>query len=347
MKDSTRKQLSIWLYCGALAIFIQILLGGITRLTGSGLSITEWKPLLGALPPLNQAAWQQSFDQYKQIAQFKLVNSAFTLDDYKAIFFWEWFHRNWARFLGLIFLVPFFIFLLQGKLNSRLFIRLGILFLLGLLQGLIGWIMVKSGLNDTAVAVSDLRLAIHFTAALLLLCYTLWMAFSLSLQRLPMITAYKKQPVSGVVLVLVFLQLFYGGLMAGSKAALSAPTWPDMNGYLIPPALYQAGQDPQLVYLLSVQFVHRTLAILIMAVILILYKKTAHWSNSNLYHKVRLLPPLLVILQVVLGVVTLLGSFSPSHKVFALLHQFTGILLLAAVLLHFYLSRPEKQPLPQ
>src|SRR5690606_25315793 len=126
---------------------IQVLLGGITRLTGSGLSITEWKPILGTIPPLNEQAWQEAFLKYQQIAQYKLLNSHFSLSDFKAIYFWEWFHRNWARFMGLVFIIPFVYFIFTKKIDKKMIKPMIILFLLGALQGLIGWIMVKSGLN--------------------------------------------------------------------------------------------------------------------------------------------------------------------------------------------------------
>ena len=180
MKDKN-SQIAVWLYCGALAIVFQIILGGITRLTGSGLSITEWQPLTGSLPPLSTAEWQSSFDKYKEIAQYKVINAHFSLDDYKSIFFWEWLHRNWARFIGLLFAVPFIVFLVQRKLSSKLLLQLAILIVLGLLQAVIGWIMVKSGLNNEMTAVSEIKLAIHFITAIILLCYTFWVAFTLSI----------------------------------------------------------------------------------------------------------------------------------------------------------------------
>ncbi|WP_305833183.1 COX15/CtaA family protein, partial [Klebsiella pneumoniae] len=149
------------------------LLGGITRLTGSGLSITEWKPIMGALPPLNKTEWQQAFEQYQKIAQFKYINSHFTLGDFKFIFFWEWFHRLWARLISVVFLIPFIYFLIKKYFQQWMIKPLIILFVMGGLQGAIGWIMVKSGLNDENVYVNHIRLAIHFVAAMVLICYAL------------------------------------------------------------------------------------------------------------------------------------------------------------------------------
>ena len=170
---------AIWLLIGVGMIIIQVLLGGITRLTGSGLSITEWKPILGAIPPMNEAAWLKAFEQYKQIGQFKHLNFEFTLSDFKFIYFWEWFHREWARLIALVFLIPFIYFLVKKMFRKEMINPLIILFLLGAAQGLIGWIMVASGLNDENLYVNHIRLAIHFTSALGLLVYTYWFAMLL------------------------------------------------------------------------------------------------------------------------------------------------------------------------
>jgi cytochrome c oxidase assembly protein subunit 15 len=344
MKDNTNKQIATWLYCGAVCIFIQILLGGITRLTGSGLSITEWQPLLGFLPPSNEAEWQHSFDQYKHIAQFKRVNAHFTLTDYQAIFFWEWFHRNWARLIGLVFIIPLVFFLVTKKIKATLLIRLILLFLLGALQAVIGWIMVKSGLNDSYIAVNEVKLAIHLVTACLLLAATLWLAFKRSIPTRIANYSYKLKGITAILLGLVLIQLFYGALMAGSKAALAAPTWPDMNGYLLPPEILSSSSDAGQSHLLTVQLIHRSLAYLIAILVFVLYKNVmvvlkmnavskTHQFSSLLYH----MPPALVLLQIMLGIITLLNSFISSYWVYALLHQGVGLLLFSSILYIFYL----------
>ena len=179
IQKSGSRAVAFWLLTGVGMIMVQVLLGGITRLTGSGLSITEWKPILGAFPPMNELDWVAAFDKYKEIGQFKHINFDFTLSDFKFIYFWEWFHRVWARLIGLVFLVPFIYFIRKKKISNEMVIPMIILFLLGALQGALGWIMVKSGLNEEDIYVSHIRLAIHFMAALGLLWYTLWFAFKL------------------------------------------------------------------------------------------------------------------------------------------------------------------------
>ncbi|TKC54804.1 heme A synthase [Pedobacter hiemivivus] len=340
MKVKDNKQIATWLYFGAGTIIIQILLGGITRLTGSGLSITEWQPLLGTIPPLNQSAWQTSFDKYKEIAQFHIVNSHFTLEDYKSIFFWEWLHRNWARFIGIAFLFPLIYFLIRKKIEKKLLFSLLFLFILGLLQAIIGWIMVKSGLNDINIKVNHIRLSIHFVAALILLCYTLWLAFSLSLQPIKMRHRLRFPKLNILILILVTLQMIYGAFMAGTNAALAAITWPDMNGFAIPPQI--SFQKMNLIRmtndLLTIQFIHRTLAYVICILVLTLYIKSSTWKINSTLSFIRLSPLLLVVTQCIIGITTILNSINGHYKSFALLHQFTGILLLISLLLFLFLN---------
>jgi len=227
---TSARPVAAWLLIGIAMLIIQVLLGGITRLTGSGLSITEWKPIMGTLPPVNDQQWNDAFDKYKQIAQYKYLNSSFTLSDFKSIFFWEWFHRLWARLIGVAFLIPFIIFLVQKRFKPGMVRPMIILFLLGALQGLVGWIMVMSGLNEENVYVSHYRLAIHFIFALGLICYTLWFALELLIPGDQLVTNSSARKFTIWLISILTLQLIYGAFMAGLKAATYAPTWPDING---------------------------------------------------------------------------------------------------------------------
>ncbi|ALL08545.1 cytochrome C oxidase assembly protein [Pedobacter sp. PACM 27299] len=341
MRAKHNQAIAIWLYFGAFCIMIQILLGGITRLSGSGLSITEWNPLMGFLPPLNELEWQHSFDQYKKIAQFQLLNAHFSLEDYKSIFFWEWFHRNWARFIGIAFLLPFIYFIIKGKIERKLILPIFVLFLLGLLQAIIGWLMVKSGLNDTDISVSHIRLAIHFISAIILLGYTLWLAFKLSLDHLKMRHRLQFSRLNSLILVLLFIQLIYGALMAGSHAALAAPTWPDMNGAIVPEnillqifSIYQLTEN-----LLTIQLVHRFLAYMICLLIILLYVRSSSWKINKHLSYIRTIPMLLVAIQVISGVTALLHSVNSDYKTYALFHQFIGMLLTISLLLLLFLNQ--------
>jgi cytochrome c oxidase assembly protein subunit 15 len=329
----------IWLATGVGMLMVQILLGGITRLTGSGLSITEWSPLLGVLPPLNVHAWEQSFAHYRQIAQFKQLNSQFTLADYQSIFFWEWLHREWARLMGLVFLAPFVVFVLQKRISRSMVKPLAVLFVLGGLQGAVGWIMVKTGLNNTDTAVNPVALAVHFMCALGLLSWLVWMLLQLAVPTHQVVHRPVLRGLNRGLLALLFVQLIYGALMAGSHAALSAPTWPDINGAFIPAGLFGRANWGRQLYTnpLLIQLVHRTLAYLIgLGVVLWFYLASKSVSWGCLY-KFSRVPPALVIVQITLGVLALVNSINGGRIALSVAHQFVGMLLLVSLLVTGYL----------
>ncbi|MBW8686191.1 COX15/CtaA family protein [Chitinophaga rhizophila] len=344
MEKSRLKQqrpVAIWLYIGVGMLIVQVLLGGITRLTGSGLSITEWQPILGALPPMNEAAWQAAFDKYKEIAQFQYINNHFTLSDFKAIYFWEWFHRDWARLMGVVFIIPFIYFVVKKKIDRSMIQPMIILFILGGLQGAIGWIMVKSGLNQEDLYVSHIRLSIHFISALVLLGYVFWFALKLSTPNRELLAVPRLRRFNIWLLVILTLQLIYGAFMAGLHAALSANTWPDINGMWWPVGMFTQGgiltditHNP-----ITIQFIHRGLAYIITILVVMWWWKAAEARPNSLLRALRYLPLVLVFLQVVLGVLTLLGSRVKIPIMQAILHQGVGMLLLLSLIWTLFLSR--------
>lgn len=327
-------------------IVIQVLLGGITRLTGSGLSITEWNPIMGAVPPTSDASWDMAFEKYKQIAQFKYVNSHFELDDFKFIFFWEWFHRLWARLLGVVFAVGFIYFLLKKYFDKKMVLPLVTLFILGAAQGLIGWIMVASGLNDTDLHVNHIKLAMHFMAALLLLCYTLWFALKLIIPGERRLVDPGLYNFTFVVIVVLCVQLVYGAFMAGLKAAMSAPTWPTINGMWIPDGLMsQSFVD----HPINVHFVHRMLAYILVIITVAWFAAAAKAGRSRqpwLLNRAKWWPLALVITQVILGIITVLSAPSIKFGKFgrfetlAEIHQLVAMFLLMALLVNLYIVKP-------
>ncbi len=330
---------AIWLMIGVVMIMIQVLLGGITRLTGSGLSITEWKPLLGAVPPMNDREWNAAFDQYKQIGQYKHINFEFTLSDFKFIYFWEWFHRMWARFMGVVFAIGFVYFLVKKQFKKEMVLPMVLLFLLGALQGALGWIMVKSGLNEENLYVNHIRLAIHFIAALGLLCYVFWFALRFLIADEQRIHLPSLSRLNTVVLVLLILQLVYGAFMAGLKAATFAPTWPLINGMILPSGMGSKVGDfidnP-----ISVQFIHRLLAYIITILIFIWWGRALKLPSTALFRKTRAIPVVLVLLQVSLGIFTVV--YSPDHVKLLWLgvsHQFVAMLLLLSLVWLMFLLR--------
>ncbi len=346
--STKRKAVAYWLLAGVFMIIVQVLLGGITRLTGSGLSITEWKPIMGALPPMNDKEWNAAFDGYKQIAQYKYLNSHFELSDFKFIFFWEWFHRLWARALGVVFAIGFVYFLVRRYFDKHMIIPFIILFILGGLQGLIGWIMVASGLNDANLYVNHIKLAMHFMAALLLLCYTLWFALQLLVPEEKRLSNTRVYNFTIIAIVVLCIQLVYGAFMAGLKAAMAAATWPTINGMWIPDNMMVQSfvNHP-----INVHFMHRTLAYLLFAVIMLWFgaaTKAAAANKSSALQKVRWWPFILVWVQVLMGIITVLsapaivfGKFG-RFETLAELHQLVAMFLLMALVICLYVVRPAR-----
>jgi len=346
--QSANRPVAYWVLAGTVMLFIQVLLGGITRLTGSGLSITEWNVITGAIPPLNHEQWLEEFAKYKQTPQFKLLNADFNLADFKFIFFWEWFHRLWARLVGVVFIIGFILLVYKRKLKVEMIMPLLILFFLGLLQAAIGWIMVASGLTGDALYVQPTKLALHFIFAIGLISYAFW--FSLKL-LLPVTRVRNARWIRGFsigLLALVFIQLLYGALMAGNKAAASAPNWPRINGDWIPQNMFS--QSPMLINFIgnkiTIHFFHRNLAYLIFIGIIIW---TARLFRSGIIRTQRgrlMLPLVLVLLQIILGILALItspGIVANRWVAFdwmALLHQFNGMLLLFSLIYAIYVLRP-------
>jgi len=298
------KPVRIWLYIVALMVLAMVVVGGITRLTDSGLSITEWQPISGVIPPLSAADWAAEFENYKKIPQYTVLNQGMSLDEFKFIFWWEWGHRFLGRVIGFVFAVPFLVFLVQRRFTWNLAVPLAVLFLLGGLQGAIGWWMVSSGLQDLT-SVSQYRLATHLGAALLLFLALIWVARRLTPARAVPPDA-QRGPVI-LLLCLVYLQIIAGAFVAGLDAGQGYNTWPLMDGSLVPQGL--DAMDPWWKNLfenaLTVQFIHRTVAyvIVLYAAALFVWKRGAGgFAGANGW-----LPriALLIVLQACLGISTL------------------------------------------
>ena len=360
-EDYKSRAVANWLLLGVGMTIFQIALGGITRLTGSGLSITEWDVVTGTLPPMSEGAWQILFEKYKTTPQFQLLNFDFTIDNFKFIFFWEWFHRLWARTIGLVFAIGFIYFLVKKYFQPKMIQPLVVLFLLGALQGAIGWIMVASGLEGDAVYVKPTRLALHFIFALGLLSYTYWFALSLKVKTLkeqPSLEASYKdlkfikhirsiKSLSWLILVVLFFQLIYGALMAGHKAANVAATWPTINGQWIPTGL--TSDDGFFLNAVNntiwIHFIHRGLAYLLLILIVWYSIKLFRIHGNAFWNLMRRMPLTFVLFQVALGIFTVLSSAQIVPGVWAgfewlaQLHQLVGMLLLLSVVNIIYITK--------
>tara|TARA_R110002020_G_scaffold309301_2_gene525201 strand:+ start:22984 stop:24012 length:1029 start_codon:yes stop_codon:yes gene_type:complete len=325
-----------WLVLVGLLVYAMILIGGATRLTDSGLSITEWDPIKGALPPLSDASWASLFAKYQQTAEYKLQNSGMSLGDFQQIFWWEWSHRLFGRLIGLVAMGGLAIFAIRGWLTRGLATKFVILILLGGLQGAIGWWMVSSGIGETTrVDVAPYRLATHFMLALLIIAYTCWLWLDLGGKKSP--TVSRSIPTIAVVLLgLIFLQMAAGALVAGLDAGRTYNDWPLMAGEFVPQGYLGEGLGLRSLFegRATTQFNHRMLAYLIWALSL-----GAAWAFRSTPLKGAFAGlAALVSLQACWGIFTLMHA-APMNL--ALLHQAIGVIVtLAAVRLVWLTRRP-------
>ncbi|TIL90895.1 MAG: heme A synthase [Mesorhizobium sp.] len=321
-----------WLYVVLLVLFVLVLVGGATRLTESGLSITEWKPIHGIIPPLNDAEWQEEFQRYQQIPQYAELNRGMSLEAFKSIFWWEWLHRILARGVGVVFAVPLVFFWATRRIERGLGPKLLGILLLGGLQGAIGWWMVASGLVDR-VSVSQYRLATHLTLAALIFTATMVVARGLAPHSEPAADR-STQRLAGFLVLLALIQIYLGGLVAGLDAGLSYNTWPLMDGKLIPgdlmilePAWRNFFESPK-----TVQFIHRLGAYAI-SVAALWHMIVTHRRQPGTTHARRAtLLFVLVLLQALIGIGTLLMQV-PLHM--ALMHQAFALVLLGFAAAHW------------
>jgi cytochrome c oxidase assembly protein subunit 15 len=341
-QQKNNRQVAIWLLTGVVMIAIQVMLGGITRLTESGLSITEWKPITGALPPMNDASWQLEFEKYRHTDQFKYVHQYFSLKEFKFIFFWEWFHRLWARAMGMVFLIGFIYFIVKKKFNKSMIVPMVILFFLGAMQGAIGWIMVSSGLVPEKYFVGHVELTTHFISALILLGYTLWFALRLLTNFSEKIYDRKANNMLIVILVLLFVQLIYGGFMAGLKAASTAPTWPLINGAFLPDTFNEL--SPWIQNLINnkitIHFIHRGIGYLLFIAVMVFFFQSKSIAKNPLFQKLRIRLLLLIFVQIILGVLALLNATNVnSFIMLGVAHQFNAMLIVMVLLSLLFLVR--------
>ncbi len=331
MKEKNQEHVRIWLWLGVLMVLVQFLLGSITRLTESGLSITEWKVVTGIVYPYTDEMWIHEFDLYKQMPQYVKINEGMSLEDFKFIYFWEFFHRFWARFIAFVFLIPFLYFLYKNLISKKLLLQLGILFGLGILEASIGWIMVKSGLMDRPW-VNAYKLSLHLCFATIILAYMYWIVWNYGRT----ITSIKSSNyyLLLVLSIMFFIQIFLGGVMSGMRAGLVAPTWPDINGSMIPNELglllaikeniintYEENHISGII----IQFVHRGWAYLISIISLIVFWKNRVKLRISFKDPYFLFGSLLLI-QIILGIFTVINCVGKIPITLGVLHQMCGII---------------------
>ena len=329
--STTRRAVRVWLLAVAALMFVTVIVGGATRLTESGLSIVEWKPVTGVVPPLDARAWQAEFDKYKTIPQYRERHAGMSLDKFKTIYWWEWTHRLLARLVGAAFLLPLLWFLWRGGIEPSLRPRLWTIFALGASLGIVGWLMVASGLSER-VRVSQYWLAFHLTLACLIFAAVVWTAQSL-LPRAAIIVPRRIRLGALAVLVLVILQIYLGALVSGLRAGLIYNTWPLIDGSLVPEGsrlfFYAPLWRNFFENTLTVQFDHRIVAYALEAFVLLHAIDVARMLRGGRALMTALVLASAVTLQAALGITTLL-----QQAPVALLHQAMALVVLAIAVVH-------------
>ena len=333
MDSSTRRQIAVWLFVCCAMVFATLVVGGVTRLTHSGLSIVEWQPIVGTLPPLDQAEWEATFDKYKQTPEYQKVNHRMEVEEFKGIFWWEYWHRVLGRSIGLVFFVPFLYFLLRRKVEAQLVPKLIGIFILGGLQGAMGWYMVKSGLVDDP-RVSQYRLTAHLSLAFLIFTAMFWVALGLLAERSRSAgnaLLRQLQRIGLGLALLVFYMIVSGGFVAGIRAGKAYNTFPLMNGQVVPDEIFLI--DPWYLNffnnMATVQFDHRLGAWLLAFLVPWMWIKLRGASVSP---RVRLAANLLLLAlaaQIALGIATLLWAVPVA---LGATHQGGALVLFAVVL---------------
>jgi len=326
----------VWLGVVYLMIFLMVMIGGITRLTGSGLSMVEWRPLMGALPPLGAAEWDRVFAIYRESPQYETVNSWMELADFKRIFFWEYLHRLWGRLIGFVVLLPGIYFLLRRRLRGRAAWWVAASFVLGGLQGVLGWWMVKSGLSDRP-EVSHFRLAAHLGLAFFVGAWIWWLLLDLRLGRNPgphHARHRKAHVLSWGFLALLTVQIVYGAFMAGTRAGYLYSSWPSMNGAFLPAEALAPASGGPLSDPIFIHFLHRNLAWLVCGVGLWLA-----WMVRDRARMASVVLVVLLFLQFLLGVATVMAHMAVP---LAAAHQGGAFLLLSAALLLTHQTRASR-----
>jgi heme a synthase len=329
------RAVAIWLFACAALVFVMVVVGGVTRLTGSGLSITEWKPIMGALPPMNAADWNEAFEKYRAIPQYREVNAGMSLAEFRGIFWWEWAHRFLGRLIGAAFALPFFVFLILRRIPRRLIVRCAVLLSLGGLQGLIGWWMVSSGLSER-VDVAPERLAVHLGLALLIFMGLIWTGLEAWNGE-----SHSRSPVgwsrgAAVLLAAVFVQCLLGGLVAGAKAGFVYTDWPLMNGAILAPVEWGGGALAFLHDQALVQFNHRIWAYGLLIGGTAYAVQAWRWRLAEGLGAAAFSVAAALWLQALLGIATLMNA---TPLWLGALHQAGAALVLAAATINLWLVR--------
>lgn len=347
------KIVKAWLIAGLILLFFQIVIGGITRITGSGLSITKWEIVTGTLPPLSEQSWEEAFDLYKETPQYQSINkgmemgSVFKSGSFKFIYFWEYFHRLWARMMGFVFLFPLIFFVIKSWVDKKMLKQLSYVFVGAMLAAVFGWIMVASGLVDRPW-VNAYKLSLHLGIALLTFCFLFWAICMAFIGDKVYVINKQFRSLFLIFFGLLCLQIFFGAIVSGMRAALYYPSWPDLNGSYLPNVLLDTDEwnfenvkaydsspfMPALIHVL-----HRNLGYIVYAFGIYLTIKVFRYPLQKLFYRNNIVLLITLNLQVLLGILVLLNTKETIPVFFGVMHQAIAIFILSTSLLNLYLFR--------
>ncbi len=347
--EKVNKWVKVWLIIGLIMVLGQIVIGGITRLTGSGLSITKWEIVTGTLPPMNESQWLEEFDLYKATPQYEKINEGMSLKEFKFIYFWEYFHRLWARTMGFVFLIPFILFYRKKMIPKDILSKLGLVVILAALAASFGWIMVASGLIERPW-VNAYKLTIHLSIGIWVFIALFWTVLSAFIRQMRIIEKATKSKAKLLVTLLV-IQIILGGLMSGMKAGLFYPTWPDMNGMVFPHLLFDSSQwnvdnfinyDTNPFASALVQTLHRLLAYIVF-IYGVYFSVRLLKKNLGVFSTLPSIIFLVLLLgQVIMGIITLINCKGNIPVFYGVIHQGLGTLLLASGVYFLFMFRKSK-----
>ena len=344
------KWIKYWLITGCILIFFQIVIGGITRITGSGLSITKWEIVTGTFPPTSQVEWEKEFDLYKETPQYQKINQGMDLSEFKFIYFWEYFHRLWARMMGFVFLIPIFFFAYKKWLDSRLIKQLCFIFGSAMLAALFGWIMVKSGLVERPW-VNAYKLSLHLGIALLTLAAVIWTYFIVAIKENNIYRMAAFSKLSKMFFGALLVQIFLGAVVSGMRASLYYPSWPDMNGEYIPSLLFDSSNwswdaileyDKDALMPALIHVLHRNWAYLVYGLGLYHAYKVLKYPFKRMVHIPQIMLIVFLNVQVLLGIMVLINSKTSIPVFYGVSHQAIAIFIFALALYNLYIFRSSK-----
>ena len=343
------RYIKAWLIAGCILLFFQIIIGGITRITGSGLSITKWEIVTGTLPPLSDSAWEVEFDLYKETPQYQKINDGMLMQDFKFIYFWEYFHRLWARLMAFSFLIPLIFFVIKKWIDRRLIKRMAYVFFSAMLAAIFGWIMVASGLIERPW-VNAYKLSLHLSIALLTMAFLLWATFSVFFEE----TAVENRRIykwAMYFFIAIAIQIFLGAILSGMRAALYYPTWPTLNGAWVPEVLTDSSSwslsnivdyDKDALMPALIHVLHRNWGYLVYGLGMIFGIKILRYPMRRLFYVVALLLIVCLNLQVLLGILVLVNSKATIPVSFGVLHQAVAIIIFGVGLMLIYLTKQRR-----